>query len=63
MPHKNYNRVMQQKKFNWIFLGVFIALIALTLGILAILKVKINWYGLLIGLAFLIGLLIVRELA
>ena len=54
---------MQQKKFNWLFLIIFISIIALTLGILAILKVDINWYGLLIGLSFLIGVLIVRELA
>ena len=54
---------MQQKKFNWLFLVIFISVIALTLGVLAFLKVNINWYGLLIGIAFLVAVLIVRELA
>ena len=54
---------MQQKKFDWIFLIIFISILAVALGVLAVLKVDINWYGLLIGIAFLVGLLIVRELA
>ena len=54
---------MQQKKFNWIYLIAFVSILFVVLGILAILKVDINWYGLLIGFAFLIGVLIVRELA
>ena len=54
---------MQQKKFNWIYLIAFVSILFIVLGILAILKVDINWYGLLIGFAFLIGVLIVRELA
>ena len=54
---------MQQKKFNWLFLVIFISVIALTLGVLALLKVNINWYGLLIGIAFLVAVRIVRELA
>lgn len=42
---------------------MFISIVSIALGILALLKVDINWYGLLIGIAFLIAVLIVRELA
>ena len=58
---------MKQKKFDIIFLCCVIGVIGLVLGVLAILdstlQLGVNWYGLLIGIAFFIALLIVRELA
>ncbi len=54
---------MKQKKFDLIFLACFIGVVALVIGLLAIFKVNVNWYGLLIAVAFLIALVIVRELA
>lgn len=58
---------MKQKKFDLIFLSVFIGVIGLGLGLLAVLdaqlNLNINWYGLLIGTAFFIAVIIIRELA
>ena len=58
---------MKQKKFDSIFLATFIGIVVLVIGILAIvdnvLGLNINWYGLLIGIAFLVAIVIIRELA
>lgn len=58
---------MKQKKFDKFFLLIFLGIVGVVLGILAILdntlKLGINWYGLLIGIAFLVAVVIVRELA
>lgn len=58
---------MKQKKFDIVFLCCVIGIVALILGILAVLdgvlNLNINWYGLLIGVAFFIAVIIVRELA
>ena len=54
---------MKQKKFDIIFLIAFLGVVALVIGLLAIFKADVNWYGLLIGVAFLVAVMIVRELA
>ncbi len=54
---------MKTKKNRIIFIAVCVAVLMLVLGILSAVGVDVNWYGLLIGLAFLLGLLLVQELA
>ena len=58
---------MKQKKFDKIYLAIFLAVVALVIGVLIILdntlKLNVNWYGLLIGIAFLVAVVIIRELA